>query len=174
MIKSFTPCSDDNLRILSLSSSIVRLGLSSIYKGELNKRKICSSSFSHSSWLSLPFRIFSPSISHTLEISRFTSFTLLISMEKNAQGIFPSTATFLAIDIAKEVFPVLPCPAITITSEGFSPLVTTSIAEKPVFITIVSIITLFSNYFQISIFLLYLIISSLSSGRTPIATSEEV
>ena len=27
---------------------------------------------------------------------------------------------------------------------------------------------------QISIFLLYLIISSLSSGRTPIATSEEV
>ena len=47
---------------------------------------------------------------------------------------FYYTVTFFAIDIASEVFPALSRPAITTSSDGFSPPVTLSMAENPVYI----------------------------------------
>ena len=81
-------------------------------------------------------------------------------MEKKAQGIFLSTATFFAIDSANVVFPVLPRPAITITSEGFSPPVTISTEENPVLIVSVSILGVFvfissSNQFALLLHFAY-------------------
>lgn len=64
-------------------------------------------------------------------MSRLTNWTLLISSENIATGIFMSTAIFFAIDSTKAVFPMAGRAAIIIRSDFCQPDVSLSNLGKP-------------------------------------------